>query len=140
MTLQGLSASALSSLTTATSNITILRTFSSDIFTGVSISTTAYTVESLQGLKGISNAWPVQRLQLDPVIKTASFSDDAAAGNYSVHEYTGVEGLHRKGVLGKGVVVAVVDTGVEYSHAAVCVFHSFNCFWLREKREEYADE
>lgn len=32
---------------------------------------------------------------------------------------TGVDKLHAAGILGKGVTVAVVDTGVDYMHRAV---------------------
>jgi subtilisin family serine protease len=105
--------------TLRSSGITVDRTFSSDIFNGLSISTASHNIDSLQDIRGVTNAWPVARVQLDPVVPLATFSDDAAAGNYSVHEYTGVEELHKKGIFGKGAVVAVVDTGVEYSHPAV---------------------
>jgi subtilisin family serine protease len=118
----GLAPSSISTFSPSnarTNNITILREFTSDIFSGVSISTTDYNIDSLQALEGVARAWPVGRLQLDPITPLATFSDDAQAGNYSAHEYTGVEALHKRGIFGKGVVVAVVDTGIEYSHPAL---------------------
>ncbi|KAK0625885.1 subtilase [Immersiella caudata] len=115
---QGISTASLIS-TFSSPNITILRTFTSDIFSGVSISTADYNIDSLQGLDGVAKAWPVGRAQLDPIKPLATFSDDAQAGNYSAHEYTGVQTLHEKGIFGKGAVVAVVDTGIEYSHPAL---------------------
>lgn len=54
-----------------------------------------------------------------PTIQMTSFSDGAAASNYSVHAMTGVDKLHSAGILGKGAVVAIVDTGIEYTHPAV---------------------
>lgn len=34
-------------------------------------------------------------------------------------EVTGVDRLHDLGIYGKGVKIAIVDTGVEYTHSAV---------------------
>ncbi|KAK0614880.1 subtilisin-like serine protease [Bombardia bombarda] len=97
----------------------VVRTFKSDIFSGLSIESDLANVDSLQGLVGASQAWSVGKIQLDPIIKTESFSDDAAAGNYSVHAYTGVDKLHAQGIFGKGAIVAVVDTGTTYTHPAL---------------------
>lgn len=54
-----------------------------------------------------------------PNIEMLNFSDGIEASNYSVHSMTGVDKIHATGVFGKGVKVAVVDTGVDYSHPAV---------------------
>ena len=56
---------------------------------------------------------------LAPSIGLKSFSQDATAMNYSIHGMTGVDKLHEAGILGKGVTVAVVDTGIDYMHSAV---------------------
>lgn len=45
--------------------------------------------------------------------------DKSRPRNYSVHHWTGVDKLHEAGMRGKGTKVAVVDTGVDYSHRAV---------------------
>ncbi|KAK3988980.1 subtilisin-like serine protease, partial [Cladorrhinum sp. PSN332] len=97
----------------------ILRTFRTDLFTGLSIESDGENVESLQSLKEVSQAWRVGKIHLDPIIRSALFRDDAAASNYSVHGYTGVDKLHAAGILGKGAVVAVVDTGTNYRHPAL---------------------
>lgn len=39
--------------------------------------------------------------------------------NYSIHSMTGVDKAHDAGVLGTGVVVAIIDTGVDYTHPAL---------------------
>lgn len=38
---------------------------------------------------------------------------------YSPHLMTGVDQLHSEGVLGKGIIVGVIDTGVDYNHPAL---------------------
>jgi hypothetical protein len=97
----------------------VVKTFKTDIFTGLSIESEKANVDSLQELNSIAKAWPVGKIHLDPAVPSAVFSDDATASNYSVHAYTGVEHLHAQGIFGKGVVVAVVDTGVDYNHPAL---------------------
>ena len=45
--------------------------------------------------------------------------EDTMLLNYSMHQWTGVDVLHKQGIRGKGAVVAVVDTGIDYTHEAV---------------------
>ncbi|KAK3387888.1 subtilisin-like serine protease [Podospora didyma] len=97
----------------------VLRAFKTDVFSGLSIESDEQNVDSLQELVGIAQAWRVGKIHLDPFAPLASFSDDATAGNYSVHAFTGVDKLHASGVFGKGAVVAIVDTGTYYTHPAL---------------------
>ena len=97
----------------------VVKTFKTDVFIGLSIESEESNVDSLQELSSIAKAWPVGKIHLAPAVPSAVFSDDATASNYSVHAYTGVEQLHAQGIFGKGVVVAVVDTGVDYNHPAL---------------------
>ncbi|KAK8856614.1 serine endopeptidase [Apiospora arundinis] len=48
-----------------------------------------------------------------------SYADDAKAANYSFHGLTGVEQLHRDGIIGEGATVAIVDSGVYWQHPAL---------------------
>ena len=98
----------------------VARKFQTDIFAGLSIESDEENVDSLQELSEIARAWPVTKIHLGPVTPSASFSDDATAANYSVHAYTGVDKLHAQGIFGKGATVAIVDTGADYRHPAVC--------------------
>lgn len=43
----------------------------------------------------------------------------AQSANYSVHAQTGVDKLHAQGIYGTGVVIAIVDTGTQYTHPAL---------------------
>ncbi|KAL0260198.1 hypothetical protein SLS55_003882 [Diplodia seriata] len=61
----------------------------------------------------------MKSIRLSPPTDLQTFSDDAAAANYTVHTSTGVDKLHAAGVYGEGAVVAVVDTGIDYSHPAL---------------------
>lgn len=74
--------------------------------------------DSLEAVPEVARAWPVVRIHLGS-LQPLGFSDDAAAANYSIHSHTGVDKLHKEGILGKGARVAVVDTGVDYDHPAV---------------------
>ncbi|KAI0595755.1 subtilase [Biscogniauxia sp. FL1348] len=98
--------------------IKVLKTFDSNIFSGASIETDAYTTESLSAVAGIKQVWPNKRLQLGP-LEPQSFSDDASAVNYTAHNSTGVNKLHSLGIYGKGVVVGIVDSGTLYTHPAL---------------------
>lgn len=48
-----------------------------------------------------------------------SYADDAKAASYSFHGLTGVEQLHRDGIIGEGATVAIVDSGVYWQHPAL---------------------
>lgn len=44
---------------------------------------------------------------------------NATSGNYSVHAQTGVDKLHARAIYGEGAVIAIVDTGTQYTHPAL---------------------
>ncbi len=101
----------------------VLKTFKSDIFAGVSVESADDNIDSLHsavGTAAVSRVWSSKKVQLTPGIqKSASFSSDAAAANYSVHSWTGVDKVHAAGFYGKGATVAIVDTGTQYTHPAL---------------------
>ncbi|KAK8070473.1 peptidase S8/S53 domain-containing protein [Apiospora hydei] len=68
------------------------------------------------GVDGIYESVPLQIIR---PIEGESFSNDAAALNYSFHGMTGVEKLHKEGITGEGAIVAVIDTGIDYRHPAL---------------------
>ncbi|TLD16215.1 uncharacterized protein PgNI_00059 [Pyricularia grisea] len=118
---QGASLSELTEMITATGG-NVVKTFDSDVFVGLSVETDdADSLDSIvrDGRGLAARAWPVGRVEVAPVQPSLAFSDDAAATNWSVHYSTGVDGLHEKGVFGKGVRIAIIDSGVEYTHPAL---------------------
>ncbi|GKT51113.1 minor extracellular protease vpr [Colletotrichum spaethianum] len=97
----------------------ILRVFRSDIFTGAVVETGVENIDSLQALAPVKEAWQSRKLKLAPSAPLASFSKNATAIDYDIHHMTGVDKLHEAGVLGKGAKVAVVDSGIWYTHEAL---------------------
>lgn len=104
-------------------DIKVLKTFDSPVFSGASVSVvegSSHDIASLSALPQILRAWPNKRLELSaPVSKRQIAVDPSAADEYAVHWATGVEDVHAEGILGEGVKVGIVDTGVWYNHSAL---------------------
>ncbi|EXF77858.1 serin endopeptidase [Colletotrichum fioriniae PJ7] len=99
-------------------DIKVVKNFESDIFSGASIETDTHNIDSLQNLAGVARVWQNTRVSLSPVEGLKSI-EEAAAGDYSPHNTTGVSKLHDKGIFGQGVKVGVVDSGTWYTHPAL---------------------
>ncbi|KAF6823024.1 serine endopeptidase [Colletotrichum plurivorum] len=97
----------------------LYKTFQSEVFTGLSVEMTKGDVETLRILEGVGRVWPSRRIQMASVIHGRTFGSGTSAANYSIHGMTGVDTLHEAGIRGKGVKVAIVDTGVDYNHPAL---------------------
>ncbi|GAA6060992.1 hypothetical protein JCM10212_000678 [Sporobolomyces blumeae] len=95
-------------------------------------------VKGLETVQGVKRAWPVRvvdrpspvyatdstafdpnhksdnHLAFNPVVKNspADYQND----KFPPHQMTGVDKLHEKGVLGDGVKIGVIDTGVDYKN------------------------
>lgn len=72
----------------------------------------------------MAQVWPSKIITLNATVPSRSWSAldsavAAASANYSVHAQTGVDKLHEQGIYGEGVVIAVVDTGTQYTHPAL---------------------
>lgn len=98
-----------------------MKVFNSGVFTGAAVLAEKENLDSLRAYAPVVRAWHSTRVMLEPGTELKSFSQDATAVNYSIHGMTGVDKLHSQGILGKGVTVAVVDTGVDYTHPAVSI-------------------
>ena len=116
---QGVDVDAISARLTASPGTKVLKTFKSDVFLGLSVESVVENIDSLQGFKEIAKAWPMRQIELEPTQPAQVFSNDLAASNYSVHKWTGVDKAHAAGIYGKGVKIAIVDTGIDYTHPTV---------------------
>ncbi|KAI6348040.1 hypothetical protein MCOR25_010862 [Pyricularia grisea] len=99
-------------------DLNITKTFESPVFTGASVETTLQDIDALRLTAGIANVWYNEEVHLlAPVVapRQAVLNET----DHAVHWATGVEQLHAQGVLGEGVKVGVVDTGVQYTHTAL---------------------
>ncbi|PNH28661.1 hypothetical protein VD0002_g7803 [Verticillium dahliae] len=97
----------------------IVKSFKGDIFKGISIETSVENAESLHMIRNVANVWRSKTVQLDPAIDKQDQPDDAGASNYTIHHMTGVDRLHAEGIRGRGVTVAIIDTGIQYTHPAL---------------------
>lgn len=98
-------------------NVKPLRNFTSEIFQGASfdiLNSDNSTLEELRGTQNVKNIWPARYLKLFNYQMTP-----AQEPAWNPHHMTGVDQLHSRGLSGKGVKVAVVDTGVFYEHPAL---------------------
>ncbi|KAH7157153.1 peptidase S8/S53 domain-containing protein [Dactylonectria macrodidyma] len=94
----------------------------SDVFAGMVIETDSENVDTLLQMDGVINAWPASTVRTPRVEKQSSFSSPFSSNirqNYSIHQWTGVDRLHAKGIRGKGAKVAIIDTGIDYNHKAL---------------------
>lgn len=103
-------------------NVSYYREFDcSDIFSGLAIETNTENVDSLRAMDGVVNVWPLKSVPLAPVPKKTKVTAESMASNYSMHQWTGVDRLHTAGIRGKGATVAIIDTGIDYTHSAVSI-------------------
>ncbi|OWB74795.1 hydrolase activity protein [[Candida] boidinii] len=90
----------------------VVHELDSKYFSGVSVKLSNYSessVEKLSALSYIKNVWPVT------IVKAPSPSDDNySIRNWNPHKVTGVDKLHEEGIYGDGIVVGIIDTGVNY--------------------------
>ncbi|KAH7360268.1 subtilisin-like protease [Rhexocercosporidium sp. MPI-PUGE-AT-0058] len=105
-----------------------------DLFFGLSIQVKDNANETtIKEIPNVLKVWPVRMIQRPvvsggPGISSSGFRAarsnlTATAGSganvNSVHHQTGVDRLHALGIKGKGVKVAIIDTGVDWHHPAL---------------------
>jgi hypothetical protein len=91
-------------------NTTVLKRYESNVFCGIAVEAVSESAESLQASEKVAQAWQSHLIKLMPTIGFAP-GNGVDPNNYSVHAMTGVDRLHDQGIFGKGVKVAIVDTG-----------------------------
>ncbi|KAI9617772.1 hypothetical protein KEM48_007018, partial [Puccinia striiformis f. sp. tritici PST-130] len=92
-----------------------------DVFYGVSLylerSEDAYLIQNstrVERLNVVKEVFPLQTFKTRIDVPHL-----ASAGNYPPHVQTNITDLHRIGVLGQGVKVAIIDSGVDCAHPAL---------------------
>lgn len=118
---QGSDYTAIQASIAAQPGTTILKIFDTDVFAGLSVESTSHNVDTLSDITSVAQVWTSKLITLGTPtpVRTWNASDAAvaaASGNYSVHAQTGVDKLHAKGIYGEGAVIAIVDTGTQYTH------------------------
>ncbi|KAF4468071.1 serine endopeptidase [Fusarium albosuccineum] len=99
-------------------DITIVKSFDTNVFIGATIETDSYNLESLSALPDVARVWPNEKVYFRP--SEAKVTDELPSGQeYLPHNVTGVSKLHEQGIFGKGAKVGVVDTGIWYKHPAL---------------------
>ncbi|CAG8950797.1 hypothetical protein HYFRA_00003013 [Hymenoscyphus fraxineus] len=116
----------------------IRETFLEDkIFVGLSLTLKAGDVQALKSLKNVANVWPIKTIPAPAAVVrraplTRRYEKAVVTGtNYSLphitgdldvnrpHEMTGVNKAHGAGIRGRGVKIAILDTGVDYRHPSL---------------------
>ncbi|KAF7544235.1 hypothetical protein G7Z17_g10110 [Cylindrodendrum hubeiense] len=91
----------------------------SDVFAGMVLETDSENIDTLLQMDGVINVWPAGIVRTPRVEKSPSPFSSNAKHNYSMHQWTGVDQLHAEGIRGKGATVAIIDTGIDYTHKAL---------------------
>ena len=129
---QGITVDSLVAGLSSRTGTTVLKRFDSPIFRGVSVESHTENLDTIRAMGSISNAWKAGNVEghghtkRDAGLNLTGIDEPP----YYIHNMTGVDKLHARGIFGKGVKIALVDTGVDYTHPAVRFYLSFRvCRW-----------
>ncbi|KAL6898828.1 peptidase S8/S53 domain-containing protein [Trichoderma evansii] len=101
-------------------NSTYFRQFDcGDVFHGLVVETEIDNVDTLSKVRGVTNVWPMKTVPISSAVPRVKAALEPKYHNYSMHQWTGVDQLHAQGIRGKGATVAIIDTGVDYTHEAL---------------------
>ncbi|EJP61235.1 subtilase-like protein [Beauveria bassiana ARSEF 2860] len=105
---------------------TIRRQFNSSVFYGLSVQLPNTTMaehgmELMEQMPGVVRVWPVEVTRQPVEIQTEHPAAYQRRGNSAPwnHVMTQVDKLHAEGFTGSGIRVAVIDTGIDYTHPAL---------------------
>lgn len=96
--------------------INLRHKFEHEVFTGMSfdVRDDALTFEEIKKLPQVKNVWPVSRLSKR---ENSYFIQNKPAWN--PHRETGVQELHKRNITGEGIVIGLIDSGVDVNHPAL---------------------
>ncbi|KAF3804736.1 Minor extracellular protease vpr [Colletotrichum gloeosporioides] len=95
-------------------------TFDSSLFRGVSVDVhdaNSTSVDQIKAIEGVSQVWPAGLFTIPPTSEAVISNSDRPT--WSPHNTTRVNEVHQKGQKGDGVIVAMIDSGVDYNHPAL---------------------
>ncbi|MCC3649379.1 S8 family serine peptidase [Cytobacillus oceanisediminis] len=97
-------------------NYKISRTYK-NAFNGVSIKLPANKIESLLRSKAVKAIYSNAIVKAEqPVVEAAPSKEARGKGMAEINEFLNINKLHEEGYTGKGIKIAVLDTGVDYNH------------------------
>ncbi|WYZ40997.1 hypothetical protein EsH8_IV_001338 [Colletotrichum jinshuiense] len=94
--------------------------FTSEIFHGASfdlLNHTAISLQEIETLPEVEKLWPIS--VVTAVKPNASDIMSEPLPKWDPHTLTNVDKVHKLGHTGKGVIVAIVDTGIDYLHPSL---------------------
>lgn len=97
-------------------------TFDSSLFKGVSVDVddaNATSLEQIQAIEGVAQVWPAGLFTIPSAAEAEASVVGESVPGWSAHNATRVNQVHQKGFRGDGVVVAMIDSGVDYNHPAL---------------------
>ncbi|KAF5607156.1 subtilisin-like serine protease [Fusarium subglutinans] len=75
-------------------------------------------IVEVEPMEGVVNVWQAHKVAM-PKVEFSDNGPSSSIRNYSIHHWTGVDKLHAAGIRGKGSTVAIIDTGIDYTHKAL---------------------
>jgi subtilisin family serine protease len=104
------------------SNYTVIPTwnFTSSLFHGASfelVNGTSELAKGIESLEDVEQIWPVGIIEpLEDPIEVAELPE---VGRWDAHHFTRVRDVHDLGQQGDGILIAVIDSGIDYNHPAL---------------------
>ncbi|CAE6415692.1 unnamed protein product [Rhizoctonia solani] len=105
-------------------NWEVTKEYSEDLLTGAAVKLGSNVdLVKLAEASGVQSITPVYLHAAPKPVSQQVMKDatDATAPKdvFSTHVMTGVDKLHAEGILGKGITIGIIDTGVDYNHPAL---------------------
>lgn len=85
-------------------------------FNGVAMTLPANQVQELLNLDTVNAVWEDTEVSIEPLVENNMESTTSATKTLDNIKQIGASNLHKEGITGKGIKVAVIDTGIDYTH------------------------